>query len=142
MPAKLKIRKGDKVVVIAGKDKGKSGEVLKIQPKSMRAIVQGVNLVRRHQKQTAGQEGGIISKEMPFICRTWRMRDPKDGKPTRIGYKTLKPTASGYASPSVPRRRSMAESYVPRLRKHYEEVVRPKLSEQFGYKNLMEVPQP
>ena len=89
MPAKLKIRKGDKVVVIAGKDKGKSGEVLKVQPKSMRAIVQGVNLVRRHQKQTAAQEGGIISKEIAIHLSNLAHRDPKDGKPTRIGYKTL-----------------------------------------------------
>lgn len=87
---KLKIRKGDKVVVISGKDKGKSGSVLRMIPKDMRAIVQGVNLARRHQKQTAGQEGGIISKEVPIHLSNLALRDPKDGKPTRVGYKTLK----------------------------------------------------
>jgi large subunit ribosomal protein L24 len=89
MAAKLKIKKGDKVVVIAGKDKGKSGEVLKVSPKDMRAIVQGVNLARRHQKQTAAQQGGIISKEVPIHLSNLAHRDPRDGKPTRIGYKTL-----------------------------------------------------
>jgi large subunit ribosomal protein L24 len=89
MPVKLKIRKGDKVVVIAGKDKGKSGEILKMLPKDMRAIVQGVNLARRHQKQTAAQEGGIVSKEVSIHISNLAIRDPKDGKPTRVGYKKL-----------------------------------------------------
>jgi large subunit ribosomal protein L24 len=89
MAAKLKIRKGDRVVVIAGKDKGKSGQVLKVIPKDMRAIVQGVNLLRRHQKQTAAQEGGIVSKEAPIHLSNLAHRDPTDGKPTRVGYKTL-----------------------------------------------------
>ena len=89
MAIKLKIRKGDRVVVIAGKDKGKSGEVLKVIPKDMRAVVQGINLVRRHQKQTAAQEGGIISKEVPIHLSNLALRDPKDGKPTRVSYKTL-----------------------------------------------------
>ena len=89
MPVKLKIRKGDRVVVITGKDKGKSGEVLKVLPKDMRAIVQGVNLARRHQRQTAAREGGIISKEVPIHLSNLALRDPKDGKPTRVGYKTL-----------------------------------------------------
>ena len=87
MAIKLKIRKGDRVVVIAGKDKGKSGEVLKVIPKDMRAVVQGINLVRRHQKQTAAQEGGIISKEVPIHLSNLALRDPKDGKPTRVGFK-------------------------------------------------------
>jgi len=89
MAIKLKIRKGDRVVVIAGKDKGKSGEVLKVIPKDMRAVVQGINLVRRHQKQTAAQEGWIISKEVPIHLSNLALRHPKDGKPTRVGYKTL-----------------------------------------------------
>jgi large subunit ribosomal protein L24 len=89
MAVKLKIRKGDRVVVIAGKDKGKSGQVLKVMPKDMRAIVQGVNLARRHQKQTAGQEGGIISKEVPIHLSNLALRDPKDGKPTRVGFMML-----------------------------------------------------
>jgi large subunit ribosomal protein L24 len=89
MAPKLKIKKGDRVVVIAGKDKGKSGEVLKVFPKDMRAIVQGVNLARRHQKQTAAQEGGIISKEVPIHLSNLAIRDPRDGKPSRVGYKML-----------------------------------------------------
>jgi large subunit ribosomal protein L24 len=89
MAAKLKIRKGDKVIVLAGKDKGKGGEVLRVIPKDNRAVVQGVNMARRHQKQTAAQEGGIISKEIPIHISNLGLRDPKDGKPTRIGFKVL-----------------------------------------------------
>ena len=89
MAAKLKIRKGDKVVVLAGKDKGKNGEVLRVIPAENRAVVQGVNVARRHQRQTAGQEGGIVAKEMPIHISNLSLRDPKDGKPTRIGYKLL-----------------------------------------------------
>jgi large subunit ribosomal protein L24 len=89
MAPKLKIKKGDRVVVITGKDKGKSGEVLKVFPKDMRAIVQGVNLARRHQKQTAAQEGGIASKEVPIHLSNIAIRDPRDGKPSRVGYKML-----------------------------------------------------
>lgn len=89
MAAKLKIRKGDKVVVITGKDKGKQGEVVRVFPSENRAVVQGVNMVRRHTRQTAAQEGGIIPKEMPIQISNLALRDPKDGKPTRVGYKFL-----------------------------------------------------
>jgi len=89
MSAKLKIRKGDRVIVLAGKDKGKSGEVLRVMPKEERAVVQGVNMARRHQRQTPSQEGGIISKEMPIHVSNLSLRDPKDGMPTRVGYKLL-----------------------------------------------------
>ena len=88
--AKLKIKKGDHVVVITGKDKGKKGEVLKVLPEENRAIVRGVAVVRRHQRQTASQEGGIISKETPIHISSLALEDPKDGKPTRVGYKFLK----------------------------------------------------
>jgi large subunit ribosomal protein L24 len=88
--AKLKIKKGDHVVVITGKDKGKKGEVLKVLPEESRAIVRGVAVVRRHQRQTASQEGGIISKEAPIHISNLAVEDPKDGKPTRVGYKFLK----------------------------------------------------
>lgn len=87
---KLKIRKGDHVVVVTGKDKGKHGEVLKMLPAENRAIVRGVAMVRRHQRQTASQEGGIISKEAPIHISNLALEDPKDGKPTRVGYKFLK----------------------------------------------------
>ena len=89
MAAKLKIKKGDKVVVIAGKDKGKQGEVLRVIPTENRAVVSGVNVAKRHTKQTASQEGGILQKSMPIHISNIALRDPKDGKPTRIGYKTL-----------------------------------------------------
>jgi large subunit ribosomal protein L24 len=87
--AKLKIKKGDNVVVLAGRDKGKHGEVVKVFPSDNRVIVQGVNTVRRHQKQTPGKEGGIISKEAPLHVSNIAIEDPKDGSPTRIGYRIL-----------------------------------------------------
>lgn len=89
MAVKFKIRKGDKVVVITGKDRGKQGEIVRMIPDENRAVVRGINMVRRHTRQTAGQEGGIISKEMPIQISNLALRDPKDGKPTRVGYKTL-----------------------------------------------------
>jgi|SRR6476620_11862243 large subunit ribosomal protein L24 len=87
---KFKIKKGDHVVVITGKDRGKKGEVLKMLPDEKRAVVSGVAMVRRHQKQTAAQEGGIIAKEAPIHISNLALEDPKDGKPTRVGYKFLK----------------------------------------------------
>jgi large subunit ribosomal protein L24 len=86
---KLKIRRGDKVVVIAGRDKGKRGEIVKVMPKENRAIVSGVNMVKRHQKQTARQEAGIIAKEAPIDISNIAIEDPRDGAPTRVGYKIL-----------------------------------------------------
>ena len=87
--AKLKVKKGDKVVVLAGRDKGRNGEILKVFPDENRALVQGVNLVRRHQKQSASQEGGIITKEAAIHISNLAIEDPKDGSPTRIGYKII-----------------------------------------------------
>jgi large subunit ribosomal protein L24 len=86
----LKIRKGDHVVVLTGKDKGKHGEVLKVMPEENRAIVKGVAMIRRHQRQTATQDGGIISKEAAIHMSNLAIEDPKDGKPTRVGFKFLK----------------------------------------------------
>ena len=82
-----KIRKGDKVVVLTGRDKGRTGEVVEVRPDDARAIVRGVNIVKRHQRQTAQQEGGIISKESTIHLSNLAVADPKDGKPTRIGFK-------------------------------------------------------
>ena len=82
-----KIKKGDKVIVLAGRDKGRSGEVVEVRPAEGRAMVRGVNVVKRHQRQTAQQEGGIISKELPVHLSNIAIADPKDGKPTRIGFK-------------------------------------------------------
>ena len=87
--ASFKIKKGDNVVVLAGRDKGKRGEVIELRPKENRALVRGVNIVRRHQRQTAQQEGGIISKEGPIQISNLAIEDPKDGKPTRVGFKVL-----------------------------------------------------
>ncbi|MCI4680076.1 50S ribosomal protein L24 [Rhodoblastus acidophilus] len=84
-----KIKKGDKVVVIAGRDKGRKGEVTFVFPKDGKAVVQGVNMVKRHQKQTQTQEGGIVSKEAPIQLSNIAIADPKDGKATRVGFKTL-----------------------------------------------------
>ena len=82
-----KIRKGDKVVMLTGRDKGRTGEVVEVHPDDNRALVRGINMVKRHQKQTAQQEGGIISKEAPIHLSNLAYADPKDGKPTRIGFK-------------------------------------------------------
>jgi large subunit ribosomal protein L24 len=88
--ASLKIKKGDHVVVLTGKDKGKHGEVLKMMPEENRAIVKGIALMRRHQRQSATQDGGIISKEAAIHVSNLAIEDPKDGKPTRVGFKFLK----------------------------------------------------
>jgi large subunit ribosomal protein L24 len=82
-----KIRKGDKVIVLAGRDKGRSGEVVEVRPAEERALVRGINMVKRHQRQSAQQEGGIISKESPVHLSNLAVADPKDGKPTRVGFK-------------------------------------------------------
>jgi large subunit ribosomal protein L24 len=84
-----KIKKGDNVVVLAGKDKGLSGKVLQVMPKEDRAVVSGVNMVKRHQKQSASQEAGIVSKEAPIHLSNLSVADPKDGKPTRVGFKVV-----------------------------------------------------
>jgi large subunit ribosomal protein L24 len=84
-----RIRKGDKVVVIAGKDKGKRGEVIRVNPGEDNAVVRGVNVAKRHQKQTAQQQGGIIAREMPVHLSNLAIEDPRDGKPTRIGFKVV-----------------------------------------------------
>ena len=83
------IRKGDNVVVISGSDKGKKGSVLKVFPKEDRALVQGVNMVKRHQRQTQTQQAGIVTKEAPIRLSNIAHVDPKSGKATRIGLKTL-----------------------------------------------------
>jgi large subunit ribosomal protein L24 len=87
--ASLKIKKGDHVVVVTGRDKGKQGEVIEMRPRENRALVRGVNVVRRHQRQSASQEGGIISKEAPINISNLALQDPRDGKPTRVGFKFL-----------------------------------------------------
>ena len=84
-----KVRKGDRVVVTAGRDKGKSGEVLRVYTSEERVLVTGVNVVKRHQRQTAKAQGGIVSKESPIHLSKISHVDPKTGAPTRIGFKIL-----------------------------------------------------
>jgi len=84
-----KIKKGDTVVVITGRDKGRSGEVIEMRREDGRVLVRGINMVKRHQRQTAQQEGGIISKEAPVHLSNVALADPKDGKPTRVGFKLV-----------------------------------------------------
>lgn len=87
---KFKVKKGDQVTIIAGKDKGKSGEITKVDLQNDRVTVQGLNLAKRHQKPSAGSEGGIINKELPIHVSNVAHLDPKDGKATRIGYRIEK----------------------------------------------------
>jgi len=84
-----KIKKGDKVVVLTGRSKGQTGEVLSVNPTENRALVQGVNMVKRHQRPTQASEGGIVEKEAPIHLSNIAMIDPKDSKATRVGFKTV-----------------------------------------------------
>ena len=85
-----KIKKGDKVVVLSGKDKGKTGEVTRVLPKDDRVVVSGVNTVKRHQRPTQTNAGGIEEKDAPIHVSNVALADPKSGEPTRVGFKTLK----------------------------------------------------
>lgn len=89
MAVKLKIKKGDRVLVTTGRDRGKTGEVIKVMPKENRALVAGVNMVKRHQRPDRLQTGGIIEKEAPIHISNLALPDPDGGKPTRVGYKVL-----------------------------------------------------
>ena len=86
---KMKIKKGDSVVVLSGRDKGKEGEVLRVMPTERRLIVQGVHVARRHTKPRMGDPGGIVDKELTIHVSNVAHIDPQSGKPTRIGYKFL-----------------------------------------------------
>jgi large subunit ribosomal protein L24 len=86
---KLKIKKGDNVVVISGRDKGRTGEVLKVYPADARLVVQGVNIAKRHTRPAMGNAGGIVEKELTIHVSNVAHVDPGSGKPTRIGYKIL-----------------------------------------------------
>jgi len=89
MSVKLKIKKGDEVVVLSGRDRGKKGEVLRVLPKESRVVVQGVNVVKRHSRPKPGAAGGIVEKEAALHVSNVALTDPKDGRPTRVGYKLL-----------------------------------------------------
>jgi large subunit ribosomal protein L24 len=89
MAVKFKIRKGDKVVVRTGKDKGKTGEVLRVLRDEGRVLVQGINMIKRHTRPAPGNPGGIIDKEASIHISNVALADPKTGKPTRVGFKLL-----------------------------------------------------
>ncbi len=90
MATKFKIKKGDKVIVITGRDKGKQGEVLRVMREESRLVVQGVHMMKRHTRASAGNPGGIIEREASIHVSNVAHLDPKSGKPTKVGYKTLK----------------------------------------------------
>ncbi len=85
----FKLKKGDKVVVLAGREKGRKGEIIRMLPADERAIVSGLNKVKRHTRPSAGNPGGIVEKEAPIHISNLAIEDPKDGKPTRVGFRTL-----------------------------------------------------
>jgi large subunit ribosomal protein L24 len=89
MSVKLKVRKDDEVVVISGRDKGKSGKIVRVIPDENRVVVQGVNMVKRHTRPTQGKTGGIVEKEAPIHVSNVSHMDPKDRTPTKVGYKTV-----------------------------------------------------
>ena len=86
---KLKVKKGDKVVVLAGRDKGKTGEILRVMPKERRVLVHGVQMIKRHQRPTQTTPGGINEFEAPLHTSNVALIDPKTSQPTRVGYKKL-----------------------------------------------------
>ena len=86
---KMKIKKGDQVIVLSGEDKGKTGEVVKSMPKESKVVVQGINLVKRHTKPSQTTPGGIVTKEAPINVSNVAIVDPKTGKATKIGYKEV-----------------------------------------------------
>ena len=87
---KMKLKKGDKVIVLTGKDKGKGGEIIKILTANRKALVSGVNMVKKHERASQAGPGGIQNKEMPVHISNLALEDPKDGKPTRVGYSIQK----------------------------------------------------
>ena len=82
-----KIKKGEKVIVLSGKDRGAEGEVIEVMPKADRVVVRGVNLIKKHQRQTPQEQGGIITREAPIHVSNVALKDPSTGKPTRVGFK-------------------------------------------------------
>ena len=136
-----RIRKGDNVIVLTGRDKGKRGSVLKAMPKEGRLIVQGVNMVKRHTRQTQTQTGGIVEKEASIHVSNVALLDPASDKPTRVGFRTTRGRPQGALRQGVRRVDRLGTRTMPaRLQEHYEQVVRPALREEFGYANAMQVP--
>jgi large subunit ribosomal protein L24 len=100
MPIKMKMKKGDDVIVVAGKDKGKIGRIVEVFPKESRVRVEGVNVVKRHTKPTQADAGGIIDKELSIHVSNVAYLDPETNKPTRIGYKFVDGKKSRFAKAS------------------------------------------
>ncbi|MEL7429694.1 MAG: 50S ribosomal protein L24 [Pseudomonadota bacterium] len=84
-----KLRKGDNVIVLTGKDKGRKGQILQVMPKDGKALVQGINMIKRHQRQTASTEAGIVNREAPIQLSNLALVDPKENKATRVGFKLM-----------------------------------------------------
>lgn len=89
MAQKFKLKKGDEVVVLTGRDKGRSGEIIEVRRAENRVVVRGINIVKRHQRATMTQQSGIVEKEAALHISNVALRDPKTGKPSRVGYKVL-----------------------------------------------------
>ncbi len=89
MAEKFKIKRGDRVVVLAGRDKGKKGEVMRVLRQDRRVVVSGVNMIKRHTRPSTGDPGGIIQREAPLHISNLALEDPKDGRPTRVGFRFL-----------------------------------------------------
>ena len=89
MAEKFKIKRGDRVVVMAGRDKGKKGEILRVYRQDRRALVSGVNMIKRHTRPSTGDPGGIVQREAPVHLSNLALEDPKDGRPTRVGFRFL-----------------------------------------------------
>ena len=89
MAEKFKIKRGDRVVVMAGRDKGKKGEVIRVLRQDRRAVVSGVNMMKRHTRPSTGNPGGIVQREAPLHLSNLAIQDPKDGQPTRVGFRFL-----------------------------------------------------
>ncbi len=139
-----KVRKGDKVVVISGKDKGKRGEVLRVIPDEGRAVVQGLNTVTRHTRQSMQTQGGLVKKEAPIHLSNLSLIDPSTDKPTRVGFKDARRRYQSSHRPPFGRAdrplKGAVEPMATRLQTRYETEIRKALQEKFNYPNPMEVP--
>src|SRR3954467_2613303 len=131
---KLKIKKGDNVVVISGRDKGKRGQVLRVFPDENRLIVQGVHIARRHTRQQLGEPGGIVDKELTIHVSNVAHLDPQSGKPTRVGYRILDdgrkvavPRGWGEMTPEP---RNERASMTTRLQERYNSTLKPALMQE------------
>ena len=150
MPAR--IRRDDEVIVISGKDRGKRGKVLRVEPKKSRVYVEGLNIVKRHQRPTqtvsGTQAGGVIEREGPIHISNVMLIDPKDDKPTRVGIEIVDGTPAARCQAQRPatglgihtRIFEMSTTAPARLKTRYTEEIRPALMERFGYSSVMQAP--